>query len=98
MTRLEQLQAFFNEDPNDLFNIYALALEYQRTDTTKALDYFNRVVRDHENYIPAYYRLGKLYQELGERERSLAIFEKGIEKANQQNDRKALRELQAAHQ
>jgi tetratricopeptide (TPR) repeat protein len=98
MTRLEQLQAFFNEDPNDPFNIYALALEYQKTDTQKALDFFNRLIHEHENYIPTYYHLAKLYAELGNREKSRTTFEQGIQKAKQQKDNKALRELQSAHQ
>jgi lipoprotein NlpI len=37
MTRLEQLHQFLQEDPADPFNLYALAIEYQKTDIPHAL-------------------------------------------------------------
>jgi tetratricopeptide (TPR) repeat protein len=98
MASIEQLQQFVNEDPGDPFNLYALALEYQKTDEQKALDIFNRLRSEHVEYVPTYYHLGKLYQELSEVEKALQVFEQGIEAARMQNDLKALRELQTAKQ
>jgi len=97
-SRIEQLQQFVNEDPTDPFNLYALALEYQKTDERSAVDIFNRLLLEHAEYVPTYYHLGKLYQELTEIEKALHVFEQGIEVARKQNDLKALRELQAARQ
>ena len=97
-SRIEQLQQFVNEDPTDPFNLYALALEYQKIDEHKALDIFNRLLSEHAEYVPTYYHLGKLYQGLTEVERALKVFEQGIEESRKQNDLKSLRELQAARQ
>lgn len=96
-SRLDLLQQFLKEDPNDPFNIYALALEYQKHDIAKALFYFNELLNNHPDYLPTYYHLGKLYQELQEREKGLAVFQQGIEKAKLKQDSKTLRELQAAY-
>jgi tetratricopeptide (TPR) repeat protein len=96
MNRLEQLHRFLEEDPNDPFNTYALALEYQKTDTTKALTLFTALINTHPDYVPTYYHLGKLYADLHQKEDALNTFKAGIEKAKQVNDAKALRELSAA--
>ena len=96
MSRLDQLQQFLTEDPHDPFNIYALALEYRKLDTKKACQLFDQLLEEHQDYIPTYYHAGKLFQEIGEREKSSRIFETGIQLARTKNDFKALRELQAA--
>jgi tetratricopeptide (TPR) repeat protein len=98
MNRLEQLLEFYKEDPEDPFNTYALALEFLKIDSPKGLRLLEELVKDHENYVPTYYVLAKLYQEQGHHEQSVKVFEKGISKAREQNDTKALRELQAAYQ
>ena len=96
--RIQQLREFVNEDPKDPFNLYALALEYQKIDLQKAVEIFELLLRDHADYLPTYYQLGKLYQELTENEKALQVFDVGIEKAQKQNDVKALKELKAARQ
>jgi len=98
MTRLEQLQQFLQEDPNDPFNIYSLALEYQKTDPRRTAQLFENLVANHHNYLPTYYHFGKLCHELGDRDKALHVLEQGIALAKQQNAAKALRELQSAHQ
>src|SRR5688572_14876349 len=96
MTRLEQLHKFLEEDPTDPFNVYALALEYQKHDTLKALGWFEQLVREHEDYLPVYYTLGKFYIDEGQNDLAMKVFEKGIEKAREQNNAKTLRELSTA--
>ena len=96
MTRLEQLHQFLHEDPHDPFNLYALAVEYQKHDSSQALQYFERLTREHEDYLPVYYTLGKFYADLGNTESAIAAFEKGIEKAREQNEVKTQRELRSA--
>ena len=97
MNRLEQLAQFLQEEPDDPFNIYALALEYQKTDTTKAKALFDQLLEKHPTYIPAYYHAGNLYVTLNHIEDAIAIFEKGIAEARKQNAMKALRELQSVY-
>lgn len=98
MTRLEQLKQFLEEDPNDPFNLYSLALEYLKTDPQQTVQLFETLVSRHHNYLPTYYHFGKLCHELGDREKALDILAQGIALAREQNATKALRELQSAHQ
>jgi tetratricopeptide (TPR) repeat protein len=95
-SRLEMLEQYYKEDPNDPFNIYALALEVQKTDTRKTLYYFDILLAQHPSYVPVYYHAGKLYQELGEKTKAIEIFEFGIDQAQATGDLKALRELRSA--
>lgn len=95
--RLEQLLAYYEEDPKDPFNIYGLALEYQKTDLQQAEKYFNLLLKDHEGYVPTYYHAAKLYQELGQRDKAIAVYEKGILVATHAQNFKAARELRSAY-
>ena len=97
-SRIQQLQEFINEDPSDPFNIYALALEYQKSDLQKAIETFNQLLSSHPDYVPTYYQLGKIYQDLSQDKKALSVFETGIVKAGNQHNSKALHELQAARQ
>jgi tetratricopeptide (TPR) repeat protein len=96
MSRLHQLLKFLEEEPNDPFNIYALALEYQKIDPEKALTFFQLLMEEHADYVATYYHFGKLHEELGNKEEAIKILETGIEKARLCQDYKALRELQNA--
>jgi len=95
--RLKHLLEFYKEDPNDPFNIYALANEYKVHDHQQALHYFELLVNNHEHYVATYYHLGHLYINLGMESKAKATFEKGIEVATQQGDALALRELKSAY-
>ena len=98
MSRLEQLQKFFDEEPENPFNLYALALEVSKTDRSKAIELLNSLIAQHINYIPTYYMLGQLYEQQGEPVAAVAIYEKGIAVAAAHNDTKTLRELRAAYE
>ena len=96
--RIQQLEAFAHEDPQDPFNLYALALEHAKSDRRKAIDIYNQLLKTHPDYVPTYYQLGKLHIEFSENERALEVFDKGIRITREQKDHKALRELQSARQ
>lgn len=95
--RLKQLEQFYQEDPRDPFNLYALALEYFKSDSSKTRELFDVLLEEHPDYLPTYYHAGKLYEDLGDTATASQIFEKGIELATKKNDAKALRELRSAH-
>lgn len=95
-SRLDILVQYYKDEPNDPFNAYALALEYQKSDPPKAKEYFDLLLAKHEEYIPVYYHAAGYYQQINDRQRATAIYEKGIRMARKANDNKALRELQAA--
>lgn len=94
--RIEQLQKFLDEDRSDPFNWYALALEFVKSDQQKALTLFEKLLNDFPEYIPTYYHAGHLYLELGEHQKAVDVFERGITLAKKQNDVKSTRELKSA--
>ena len=94
---LNQLIEDYEADPNDAFNIYALATEYQKTDIQKALQLFTQLVTTQPNYVATYYHLGKLQEQLGNRDEAMAIYEKGIMECTQQKAHHALKELGNAY-
>lgn len=95
--RLKHLLEFYQEDPNDPFNIYALANEYKAHDQKQALHYFELLATNHENYVATYYHLGHLYLDLGFDDKAKSTFEKGMKIASKQGDALALRELKSAY-
>jgi tetratricopeptide (TPR) repeat protein len=94
--RLKKLFEFYNDDPNDPFTIYAIGLEYMNTDPSKAMEYFQLLLDNHEDYTSTYYQAGKVLLLLGRRDEALTIYDKGIGMCQKKNDRHALAELQAA--
>jgi lipoprotein NlpI len=96
--RINQLLQYYQEEPNDPFNIYALALEYLKLDPIKAQEYFDLLLSTNEQYVPAYYHAAKLYQDLGNKGRAIQLYEKGMQIAKQLHDLKAARELQSAYE
>jgi tetratricopeptide (TPR) repeat protein len=96
-TRLEQLIKFFEEDPNDAFNIYGLALEYLKSDVNKSEELFNRLLTGFPDYLPSYYHAAKLKTTLHRNDEALLIYQKGIEVAARLNQIKTKQELQSAY-
>ena len=97
--RLEKLLAFLENEPNDEFLLYALATEYLRlNDAAKALEYYEKLVNEHPNYVGTYYHLGKLYEALNRKPDAVLIYEKGMEAAQRKRDNHAFSELKAVYQ
>lgn len=97
MNRLIALQQFLEEDPNDPFNYYALALELRSADPLKSKALLSDLMLRFPQYLPTYYPLAHLLIELGEREAAEKTFEEGKGWALSQNDQKTLRELTSAY-
>jgi len=95
--RIKQLQRFYEEDPGDPFNLYALALEFRDSDPAKSKVFFEKLLRVHKDYLPAYYHAAKHFQDLGEKEKAVSTYEEGIALARKVNDSKTARELQSAY-
>ncbi|MDR7130789.1 Tfp pilus assembly protein PilF [Algoriphagus sp. 4150] len=98
LNRIQLLRQFTEEEPENPFNWYALALEYRETDEEEAFTLFAKVLADHPSYLAAYFPAAHLYAEMGEIEQAKAIFEKGIVLAREQKNIKAQQELQNAYQ
>lgn len=85
------------DEPGDSFLNYALALEFAKSnDIAKAISIIEELLGRDENYLGAYYQLGKLQEQLNLRESAIKTYNKGIEIAKKHNNRKAQGELNEA--
>jgi len=95
--RLTQLLAFYEEDPTDPFNLYALALEYRETEPEQAAFFFQKLLHDFTHYLPAYYPAAQFFAERDDEATARTVFERGIALASATRQDKPHRELQAAY-
>ncbi|WP_375583136.1 tetratricopeptide repeat protein [Cyclobacterium xiamenense] len=95
--RVRELLSYMEEEPENPFNIYALALEYQNQDKEKASFYFNKLLREHKSYLPCYYHAAQLFAELGQSTQAESTFLEGIQLAKKQKNAHAQRELENAY-
>jgi len=96
-SRLEALKAFLEQDPDDSFTRYAIALEYvalnQLDDAIAMLEELRK--RD-ANYLATYQQLGHLYAKTGRKEDAKRIYKLGIEVAQKSNEMHTASKLQGA--
>ncbi|HXS35332.1 MAG TPA: hypothetical protein VN721_01420 [Flavipsychrobacter sp.] len=96
--RIEQIQAFLKESPEDCFLNHALALEYVKLGNDEdARGLFEKNVVTDPGYIATYYHLGKLLERIGEQQLAMTVYERGMEQAKKARDMHTYNELQAAH-
>ena len=97
MARMDLLKGFLEENPNDSFSRYALALEYAKIgQNDDALREFETVKKNDPQYVPTYYQLGQLYQKLGQKHEAEKTFRTGITVAAKAGDEHTRSELEAA--
>lgn len=95
--RLEQLFNFYQEDPNDPFTIYAIATELRSSDPQKAMEFYEKLLSEHERYVGTYYHAASLYIELGQPEKAEQTYKKGMLISRQEGNMHAFAELQQAY-
>lgn len=96
--RLEELQAFLKENPNDPFLKYAITMEYNKSgDAEKTLAGFQDLQLHHPEYVGTYYHFAKFLETQGKKEEALHIYQAGMEVAQQQRNRHAYNELSGAY-
>ena len=95
LARLQLLEQYAREDPNDPFPRYALALEWVTSDPEKADGMFASILTDHPGYLPVYYHAAHLKITLGKVPEATLILEKGIQLATASRENKTKAELAA---
>ncbi|MCY7350293.1 MAG: tetratricopeptide repeat protein [Cytophagaceae bacterium] len=95
--RLQKLQVFYEQDPNDPFNLYALTLEYLKSDRSTARIYFEKLIRDFADYLPTYYQAAQFFAEEGDVKKAKETYERGMAVAEIAGQEKVLRELRGAY-
>jgi len=86
------------KEPKDLFLNFALGLEYSNDTETieQAEQQYQLVLQYDENYIAAYYQLGKLYESTLKITLALDTYIVGLKKAKEQKNNKAVSEFSEA--
>lgn len=97
MSRLEILHQWYQDDPHDPFNGYALAMEYLAKEPSKAKFYFDQLLDQYPQYLPTYYHAASLYVEIEDFGKAIQIYEKGLELALNQGNIKTYQELRRAY-
>jgi tetratricopeptide (TPR) repeat protein len=92
--RFIRIQKMLEEEPDDLFLNYSLAIEYISSgQVEEAVQSFLKVISLKTDYVPSYYQLGKIYEGNSENEKALQYFRKGLEFARAQKNNKAINEF-----
>jgi Tfp pilus assembly protein PilF len=96
-SRLESLKALLEQDPNDSFTRYAIALEYAALDQpADAIAMLEDLIQRDGSYLAAYQQLGHLYAKVGRKEDAKRIYRIGIEIARSVGETHAASKLQEA--
>ena len=97
MSRIEKLLEYMKTSDKDSFLQHALALEYIKIGKDEeARNLFNEILLREPTYIGSYYHLGKLLERVGDKDRAIRVYERGMEEARKAKDNHSYSELQAA--
>lgn len=93
-SRKEQIQEMLQEDPNDSFLHYGLAMELlSEGSEEEAKQELQALLEKDPDYVATYLQLGQLHQRLDEEEQARQIFKRGIAVAQKQGNEHAASEM-----
>lgn len=94
---IQLLKSFLEQDPNDSFTHFALAMEYKKVgNIQQSKSIFEKLVVEDPDYVGTYYHLGKLLEQIGNTEAAKNVFTDGIKIAEKVGDQLATSELKQA--
>lgn len=95
-SRIEMLQQFLNEHPNDSFTRYALAMEHSRAgETDTAMAEFDKLLEKNPDYDAGYFMAAQTLQKAGRSQQAKEYLEKGIASATRNSNSHARSEMEA---
>jgi tetratricopeptide (TPR) repeat protein len=95
--RLTTLKSMVEQNPNDAFARYGLAMEHANLgDLQQAIDEYAKLLEAHPNYSAGYYHAGRTLEKMGRSEEARAMYERGIDVTSRNGDAHTRSELQAA--
>ncbi|MBV8898027.1 MAG: tetratricopeptide repeat protein [Acidobacteriaceae bacterium] len=95
--RLDMLKQMVEQDPNNSFARYGLAMEYANTGALEqAVSEFEHLIRQDANYSAAYFHAGQALEKLGRVDEARGTYEKGIEVTTRKGDTHTRAEIEAA--
>ena len=97
MNRIEQLEQFIKETPQDPFLHYALTMEYlKQGDEVRTRQGFDNLVESYPSYVGTYYHFGKFLEKVDDKLHAEKMYRIGIDVAKQARNMHAMNELQGA--
>ncbi|HUS18505.1 MAG TPA: tetratricopeptide repeat protein [Terriglobales bacterium] len=95
MDRLQMLNQLVNENPNDAFARYGLAMEYSKTnDVATAMEHFDRLAELHPDYAPGYFMAAQLLARVGRTDEAKSYLTNGIAAAARSGNAHAKGEME----
>ena len=97
MSRIKKLLEYMETSGKDSFLQHALALEYIKIgEDEQARNLFNELLLREPTYVGSYYHLGKLLERVGDFDKAIRIYRRGMEEAKRAGDHHSHSELQGA--
>ena len=92
--RLAMLTQFLEQNPNDAFARYGLAMEHSRLGQTEAaMEQFTRLLQLHPDYTNGYFMAAQTLERAGRTSEAKKMLENGIAAAQRTGNRHALSEM-----
>jgi tetratricopeptide (TPR) repeat protein len=93
-SRLQMLAQFLEQNPNDAFARYGLAMEYSKAgQTEQALAEFKKLLELHPDYANGYFMAAQTLQRNGRTSEAKKMLENGVEAAKRSGDKHAMAEM-----
>ena len=97
LNRIQTLLQYAEENSEDAFTKYLLALEYVKAgNDMEARKWMENIYHHCSDYLPNYYHYGKLLERSGAHSDAVTIYRKGMVLARNSKDVHAYSELQGA--
>ncbi len=95
--RLQQLENFLADSPDDAFILFAIAKEHEGLqNTNEAIRFYRQLEKDHSDYVGTYYHLGKILEKVEGIDAAIKVYTEGMAVAKAAGDQHALSELAGA--
>ena len=95
MDRVTMLKQVLEQNPNDVFARYGLALEYKNAgDVEGAMTEFKKLLEAHPDYVPGYQMAAQTLMSADRNQEARKLLDQGISCARRVNNSKALNEME----
>jgi predicted Zn-dependent protease len=95
--RMKSLQTMLQKEPDDLFLLYAIAMEHKKAlELADALSYLERVMKKDPLYCVAYQQAGQVHELAGDVAAAKKAYQEGIAAAARKGDLHAKEEMEGA--
>ncbi|QDU55813.1 tetratricopeptide repeat protein [Aeoliella mucimassa] len=93
-TRREKIEAMLQDEPNDQFLRYSLAMEFSKEDNhERSLGLLTELIEDNPPHVPAFFMAGQQLAGLGQINKARDVLRAGIDVARQQGNQHAAGEM-----